>query len=37
MNTEEGLIQESVETGRQLEAINNGVANGARIDRGDGW
>ena len=37
MYAEEGLIQETVETGRETEAINDGVANGTRIERGDGW
>ena len=36
MHAEDGLVQESVEAGRETETIDYGVTNGARIDRGDG-
>ena len=36
MYTEEGLVQETMETGRETEAIDDGVAGGARVNRRDG-
>ena len=36
MYTEEGFVQEIMETGRETEAINDGVAGGTRVNRRDG-
>ena len=35
MHVEEGLVQDAMETGRETEAINDGVADGTRVNGRD--